>query len=204
MKTPLIVGVSGGTGSGKTLFIHKLTEALPGQISVLSMDNYYLDIGQQPRDENGIENFDLPESLDKNRLITDLQRLKHGENISIKEYTFNNLEKVPSTINIQATPIIIVEGIFTFYFDEINHLLDLKIFIDAPTYLMLSRRIDRDANERGYDLKDVIYRFENHVMPSMKKYISPLKNNSDLIIPNHTHFEKAIHVITGYLKNTSK
>ena len=81
MKNPLIVGVSGGTGSGKTLFIHKLTEELPGQISILSMDNYYLDIEQQPKDENGIENFDLPESLDKKRLITDLQRLKHGENI---------------------------------------------------------------------------------------------------------------------------
>lgn len=200
MNEPLIIGITGGSGSGKTLFLRQLMDKFtPGEISLLSLDNYYRPRAEQPRDDKGIENFDLPESLDQGRFSADLKRLKSGKNIIIQEYTFNNDEKKPQTLEIKATPIIVVEGIFAFYYKEISDLLDFKIFIEAPDYLMLTRRITRDAEERGYDLGDVLYRFQHHVTPSFKKYIEPLKNDSDIIIPNHNGFAVALDVVATYL-----
>ncbi|MEQ8581669.1 MAG: uridine kinase [Marinoscillum sp.] len=201
MSKPLLIGITGGSGSGKTLFLKQLMEKFEdGEISLLSLDNYYKPRTEQPIDERGVENFDLPESLDRERFSNDLRKLKKGEDIVIKEYTFNNDEKKPETIHIKATPIIVVEGIFTFYYEEILDLLDLKIYIEAPDYLMLTRRITRDAEERGYDLSDVLYRFQHHVTPAFKKYIEPLKHEADVLIPNHNGFSVALEVIVSYLR----
>ena len=172
----------------------------PEEVSLLSLDNYYKPRTEQPRDAKGIENFDLPESLDRTRFFEDLQKLKQGSDISIREYTFNNDQVIPGIIEVKSTPIIVVEGIFTFYFKEINDLLDFKIFIEAPDYLMLTRRITRDAEERGYDLNDVLYRFQHHVTPSFKKYIEPLKYDSDVIIPNHNGFAMALNAVISFLR----
>ncbi|WP_258102611.1 uridine kinase [Marinoscillum sp. MHG1-6] len=201
MKSPLIIGITGGSGSGKTLFLHKLVEALGEEnVSVLSMDNYYKPIHEQSKDEKGIENFDLPESLDRQRFYVDLSKLKSGQDITIKEYTFNNSSRNPKTIHIKSCPVIVVEGIFTFCFEEILELLGLKLYVEAPEYLMLSRRIERDAKERGYDLSDVLYRFQHHVTPSYKKYIEPYKLEADLIIPNQNNFDYALAVVSSFLK----
>ena len=201
MSKPLIIGITGGSGSGKTLFLKQLMEKFEeGEISLLSLDNYYKPRTEQPIDERGVENFDLPESLDREKFSNDLKKLKKGEDIVIQEYTFNNDERKPQTIHIKATPIIVVEGIFTFYYEEILDLLDLKIYIEAPDYLMLTRRITRDAEERGYDLSDVLYRFQHHVTPAFKKYIEPLKHEADVLIPNHNGFSVALEVIVSYLR----
>ncbi|RED93642.1 uridine kinase [Marinoscillum furvescens DSM 4134] len=198
----MIVGITGGSGSGKTLFLKQLMDTFsPEQVSLLSLDNYYKERQLQPKDDQGIENFDLPESLDRERFSRDLKKLKQGKDLTIQEYTFNNDSKVPQTIHIKSTPIIVVEGIFTFYYEEIKNLLDFKIFIEAPDYLMLTRRITRDATERGYDLKDVLYRFQHHVTPSFKKYIEPMKYDADIIVPNHNNFDVALDVVITYLKN---
>lgn len=201
MKTPLIIGITGGSGSGKTLFLKQLISTLgEDAISILSMDNYYKPLSDQTRDDHGIENFDLPDSLDRERFYHDLSTLKNGKDISITEYTFNNSAKEPEIINIKSRPIIVVEGIFTFHYSEILKMLDLKLYVDAPEYLMLTRRITRDAKERGYDLTDVLYRFQHHVTPSFKKYIEPMKFEADLIIPNQNHFEIALDVVCTFLK----
>ncbi|MEP0366747.1 MAG: uridine kinase [Cyclobacteriaceae bacterium] len=201
MSAPLIIGITGGSGSGKTHFLYELLKQMDeGTASVLSLDNYYTPLDQQPIDQNGIENFDLPESLDRKRFVEDLKKLKSGEDITITEYTFNNSDKVPETIHIKSTPIIMVEGIFTFYYQDVLDLLNLKIFVEAPEYLMLTRRITRDAEERGYDLSDVLYRFQHHVTPSFKKYIEPSKYEADLIVPNHNGFDIALEVVSNYLK----
>lgn len=205
MTSPLIIGISGGSGSGKTLFLKALMESFKEhEASLLSLDNYYRPRKEQPKDKKGVENFDLPESLDRERFYHDLQLLKSGERIRLKEYTFNNDNKKPAMIEIESTPIIVVEGIFTFYFQEIRKLLDLKLYIEAPDYLMLTRRITRDAEERGYDLSDVLYRFQHHVTPSYKKYIEPHKHDADIIIPNHKGFDVALNVVLAYLKNKVK
>lgn len=200
-RPSLIVGISGGSGSGKTLFLSRLVDSFAlGEVSLFTLDNYYRPRNEQPKDEKGVENFDLPESLDEQKLLGDLAKLKAGQELELQEYTFNNQERTPRTIVIKSAPVIVVEGIFTFYFKNIRELLDLKIYIEAPDYLMLTRRIMRDAEERGYDLTDVLYRFQHHVTPSFKKYIEPLKYEADLIIPNHHSFDRALHVVSSYLK----
>ena len=203
-KANLVIGITGGSGSGKTHFLKKLMEATPaGAVTLFSLDNYYFPIEQQEKDENGVQNFDRPESLDRARFHRDLKRLIAGETLEISEYTFNHRDLPVRHITIPAAPIVIVEGIFTFYYEEVYELLDLKIYIDTPDYLMLKRRIVRDARERGYDLDDVLYRFEHHVTPSYREYILPTKRKADLIIPNHDQFDAALAVISEYANRFS-
>lgn len=198
MSKPLVIGVTGGSGSGKTRFIKKLMSDVT-EVSLHSMDNYYIDRDHQPRDKMGIENFDTLDSIDKNRFVGDLKKLIDGEDLEVKEYTYNNNKAESKLIRVESKSIILVEGIFTLHLKEIRDLLDLKIYIEAPDFLMLKRRIIRDAEERGYDLNDVLYRFEHHVTPSFEKYINPSKKWADIIIPNHENFDVALKVITAFL-----
>lgn len=200
MKANFIVGITGGSGSGKTHFLKKLFDAYPdNQLSLFSMDNYYKPIEEQVKDENGVENFDIPSAIDRKAFHDDLVKLKNGEDLFINEYHFNHFDREPNKIHIASAPVIIVEGIFSFHYEEIRDLLDLKLYIDTPDYLMLKRRILRDWEERGYDLNDVLYRYEHHVTPAFKKYIEPSKQEADLIIPNHRNFEKALEVVKAYI-----
>lgn len=195
----MIVGVAGGSGSGKTLFIKKLINDLPN-VAVHSMDNYYTTIQDQPLDSEGVENFDTPASINQQKFIEDLNKLINGETIEIQKYTYNNSEAAPQILRIKSESIILVEGIFTLYLKDIRDLLDLKIYIETPDFLMLKRRIIRDAEERGYDLQDVLYRFEHHVTPSFEQYILPSKKWADIIIPNHNDFNTALKVVSSFLK----
>lgn len=198
MAKPIIVGITGGSGSGKTLFMNSLMSQLQ-DASLLSMDNYYVDISKQKKDAEGIEDFDRLESIDHSKYVADLKKLIKGESISFKEYTFNKNNADAKTITVESRPVILVEGIFVLHVEEIRALLDLKLYVEAPHYLMMKRRIIRDANERGYDLNDVLYRYEHHVTPSFKKYIEPSKKWADLIIPNHEKFDVALKVISTFL-----
>lgn len=198
MDKPIVVGITGGSGSGKTLFMNKLMSEL-SDASLHSMDNYYIEIDKQPRDENQVENFDKLESIDIDRYVRDLKKLMSGESLEIDEYTFNNDKSTSKKIKVAAAKVILVEGIFVLSVEEIRALLDLKLFVDAPDYLMMSRRIIRDAEERGYDLHDVIYRFQHHVTPAFKQYIEPSRQWADLIIPNYTRFDTALKVIGSFL-----
>lgn len=198
MKKPVIVGITGGSGSGKTLFMQKLLEKLP-DAALHSMDNYYISIEQQPIDENGIENFDKLESMDIDKYTEDLKKLSSGEQLVIDEYTFNNDKSASNKIIIRPAKVILVEGIFVLAIEKIRNLMDLKLFVDAPDYLMMSRRIIRDAEERGYDLNDVLYRYQHHVTPAFKKHIEPSKQWADLVIPNHNNFDVALNVVQTFL-----
>ena len=165
MSKPYVVGITGGSGSGKTRFMESLMRETE-DASLLSMDHYYVNIEQQEKDDQGIEDFDRLESIDHDKYVKDLKRLMSGESISFPEYTFNNSDTNPKEITVESKPIILVEGIFVLYVPEIRSLLDLKLYIEAPDYLMMKRRIVRDAKERGYDLEDVLYRYKHHVAPS--------------------------------------
>jgi len=198
MSKPIVVGITGGSGSGKTLFMTKLMESLP-DASLHSMDNYYREMDKQPRDENGIENFDMLESIDIDAYTDDLEKLVSGHSIEIDEYTFNNDKSTSKKINVAASKVILVEGIFVLAVEKIRKLIDLKLFVDVPDYLMMSRRIIRDAKERGYDLHDVIYKYQHHVTPAFKQHIEPSKQWADLIIPNYKNFDAALNVIRTFL-----
>ena len=202
IERPFIIGITGGSASGKNLFLSRLMEQFKtDDICLLSQDNYYRPIEHQTKDHNGIENFDLPGAIDDQAFATDIERLRNGEVVSRVEYTFNNTEKVPDMLHFHPRKILVVEGIFVFHFPEVAQLLDLKIFIDAQDKIKLKRRIKRDNEERGYDLQDVMYRWKYHVKPTYEEYIRPHKRSCDIVIPNNQHFEKGLDVIVSYLKN---
>lgn len=200
-KPPYIIGITGGSASGKTFFMKSLIESFDSdEITRISQDNYYRPIHEIPRDENGIENFDLPETIDHHLFAEHIAVLRAGREVHQKEYTFNNPNIEPKTLIFKPRPIIVVEGIFVFYFPEIARLIDLKIFVDAKEHVKIKRRIIRDNNERGYDLDDVLYRWENHVAPTYDKFIQPLKSEADIIINNNRRFETGLEVLVGFLK----
>ncbi len=202
MPQPYTIGITGGSGSGKTFFIKELSSHFrPEEICLISQDHYYKPLEAQFTDEKGVQNFDLPTSIDKDALAGDILMLKSGRSIVKKEYTFNNPKATPLELEFKPAPILIVEGLFVQYFPEIVKELDLRIFIEARDYVKLTRRIRRDNEERGYDLNDVLYRYENHVMPIYDSLIEPLKHQADLIIPNNNHFEHALHVLVRALKS---
>lgn len=204
-QTPYLVGITGGSASGKTRFIKQLFHAFPeNTICLLSQDNYYKDRHLQPRDDKGVENFDLPESIDHEHFAKDVAALRRGETIIKEEYTFNNPSSKGKTLEIKPAPILVVEGIFVFFIEEIRKQLDLKLFIDAQEHIKLKRRIKRDETERGYGLNDVLYRYEYHVAPTYEKFIKPFMYEADFIIPNNKDFNTALSVITGFLKSKVK
>jgi uridine kinase len=202
IERPFIIGITGGSASGKTLFLSRLMEQFAqDDICLLSQDNYYRPKDQQTKDHNGIENFDLPGAIDDAAFAADIQKLRGGEIVSREEYTFNNSEKIPAMLHFHPRKILVVEGIFVFHFPEVASLLDLKIFIDAQDKIKLKRRIKRDNEERGYDLQDVMYRWKYHVKPTYEEFIRPHKRSSDIVIPNNHHFEKGLEVVVTYLRN---
>ncbi|MGC4021821.1 MAG: P-loop NTPase fold protein [Cyclobacteriaceae bacterium] len=200
MKKPLTIGITGGSGSGKTFFLQGLSEYFKSdEMCLISQDNYYKARDQQPIDENGVKNFDLPISIDREAFLKDLLKLKAGQDVIKVEYTFNNPSASPKQLEFKAAPILVVEGLFVQYFEEIAKELDLKIFIEAKDHVKLGRRIKRDQVERGYDIDDVLYRYQYHVMPIYESLIEPLKHYSDLVVPNNSNFDRALEVLKSYL-----
>ncbi len=197
---PYIIGITGGSASGKTYFMKMLIESFADDdICRISQDNYYLPIHKIPKDANGIENFDLPETIDHKLFADHLAMLKNGEEVHQKEYTFNNSAIEAKTLVFHPRPIIIVEGIFVFFFPEIVQQIDLKVFVDAKEHVKIKRRIIRDNSERGYDLNDVLYRWENHVAPTYDKFIEPLRTDADIVINNNSKFEIGLDVVRNFL-----
>ena len=200
-QEPYIVGITGGSGSGKTYFLERLMAAFEnGQLCLISQDNYYKPLALQPRDENGVANFDTPDSIDFKAYLNDILTVRSGKVVQKTEYTFNNPKITPRLLTFQPAPIIILEGIFTFYDPKLLPLINLKIFIDAEEKVKLKRRIARDNMERGYDLDDVLYRYEKHVTPTYEKHIKPSKKQADIIINNNDNFDKGLAIIVTFLK----
>lgn len=205
MHHPFTIGITGGSGSGKTHFINNLSNRFkPHEICLLSQDHYYKIRDLQVTDDQGVKNMDLPTAIERERFHQDILKLKKGETLIIKEYTFNNPNTEPRLLEFKPAPILIIEGLFVQYFEEVARELDLKIFIEAKDYIKLSRRIKRDNDERGYDVHDVLYRYQHHVMPVYETLIDPQKHQSDFIIPNNQNFEKALDILTLALKSKLK
>lgn len=198
---PFIIGITGGSGSGKTTFIRELRERFSDEeVCVLSQDDYYRPVKEQKFDERGICNFDLPKSIDKQAFARDLEQLLAGKIVLREEYVFEQKDITPEILVFKPAPVIIVEGIFVLHFKKIRKLLDLKVYLHAKENLKVIRRIIRDQKERNYPLDMVLYRYENHVLPAFEKYIEPYKEQADIIINNNLHFGTALEVIGGFIK----
>ncbi len=201
MNKPLIIGITGGSGSGKTSFIKRLQEEFSEQeLCVVSQDDYYRPKDQQKKDKEGVENFDRPNSIYKKEFTRDVEKLLAGEVVTREEYTFNNKDAKPNILTFHPAPVIIVEGLFIFHYKKIRKLIDLKIFLHAKENLKVIRRIKRDRVERNYPLEDVLYRYEAHVLPNFEKYIQPYMEDADLVINNNKNFEMGLSVMKGFLR----
>ena len=195
-----LFGISGSSGSGKSFIVKFLKSSLgPEILSVIYHDNYYKKREDQEKDRRGNYNFDLPSSFHQDELVEDLIKIKSGKSIIRKEYTFNNPKINPRSFRVEPKPIIILEGLFLFNDPNISKFLDKKIFIDCDLNVMIDRRITRDHEKRGYDKSDVLYKYNNHVLPAFNKFILPHKNKSDLIVNNSKNNNSAPEAILEYI-----
>jgi uridine kinase len=195
-----VIGIAGGSGSGKTTFIRRLRERFPEtELCIVSQDDYYWPRHEQEKDDQGVHNFDLPKSIDKKGLREDLVRLIQGEEIVRPEYVFNNDQARTKMITFRPAPVLVVEGLFVFHYKKLQPLFDLKIFINAKENLKVIRRIVRDQVERNYPLEDVLYRYQKHVLPAYERFIEPYREEADLVINNNRDFERGLEVLMGFI-----
>ena len=200
MDKPYVISIGGGSGSGKTLIINHLRSEFPeDQLCIISLDDYYLPREQQQRDAQGVRNFDRPQSLDIDAFERDVRSLIAGNSVQRKQYTFNNPKAEPEVLTFNPAPVIVLEGLFIFYFDAIRKITDLRVFVEASDILKLIRRIKRDQEERNYPIEDVLYRYQHHVLPAYEKFIAPYLDEVDLILNNHHSFQKGLEVLQGFI-----
>ncbi|MBL0314940.1 MAG: uridine kinase [Flavobacteriales bacterium] len=190
---PYLVGIAGGSGSGKTSFLRELmNHYTPEEVALVSQDNYYHPKEKQIADDQGILNFDLPTSIDRQHFHDDMMKLISGETIEKLEYNFNNPEWKPETVLVNPAPVIIMEGLFVFHYHEIRHQLNYMVYLDVHHDERLKRRIDRDGKERGFPEDQVRYQWFNHVRPAEEKYLDPYMSLCDLIVDNNEHYREGL------------
>ena len=201
MSQVKIIGISGGSGSGKTTFLSGLKERIPAEhLALVSQDNYYKPQIEQHRDENGWVNYDLPTGIERERLIHDMNQLLNGNAIEFLEYNFNNPAWEPQKMIIQPAPIVVMEGLFVFHYSEIFEILHHKIYLDAPVDLRLERRINRDLGQRGYPEHEVRYQWDNHVRPAELQFLEPYKQQCELVVLNDHSYETGLQVLVDAIE----
>lgn len=194
---PFIIGIAGGSGSGKTFFLNSFLHHFKNdEVTLVSQDDYYFPAGEMTQEENKLYNFDLPSTIDNEQFLLDIKRLVKGEVVYKKEYNFNNPLAVVKILEVNPAPIIIVEGLFILHFQEIAALLDYRIFVEADEEVALQRRIKRDGMERGYPEDDVLYKWHNHVVPAYKEFLLPYKDQAEKIVINNLDTPEDIIKIT--------
>ncbi|MCC8409259.1 uridine kinase [Mucilaginibacter sp. UR6-1] len=198
MNKPFIVGIAGGSGSGKTFFLKCFLQHFSSnEVALVSQDDYYFPVADtMTAEENKLYNFDLPDTIDHTHFENDIEDLLNNKSITKQEYTFNNPHAKPKTLEIKSAPILIVEGLFILHFRKIADMLDLKVFIDADEEVALQRRLKRDLTERGYSNDDVHYKWVNHVVPAYKEYLLPYKDECHKVITNNSHVAEDIICVT--------
>jgi len=193
----MIIGICGGSGSGKTTLLMRLKSHYQGlNPCIFSMDNYYYPIENQIKDENGIYNFDLPTALDAIKLTDDLEKLKNGESIVVKEYHFNTPPNKHVLLTINPSDLIIIEGLFLFHFLGVKELIDYSIFVDVAPKIQLDRRLYRDQETRGYSREAVLYQWENHVTPCYENYLLPYRKEADFRFRNDSRSDQDFELLT--------
>lgn len=198
-RESFLVGLAGGSASGKTTFIRHLSEEFgEDKVCVISQDHYYKGLSEQVRDENGKVNFDHPSGIDFKRIRKDIRTLLKGEQVQIVEYTFNNPNVFPKQITYKPAPIILLEGLFVYADRYLNRLYDYRMYIHADDHITLNRRLQRDVKERGMTEDEVMYQWNNHVKPAYDEFLKPHKEKADFIIQNNRDFSEDFEAIRSH------
>ena len=200
---PLVIGIAGGTGSGKTTLTREIVKSCEAQVAVVYHDNYYKQHAELTYEERCLLNYDAPEAFDNDLLVSQLDALLRGDNIECPVYDFADHNRSAETLFIESRPIIIVEGILIFAEPEITARCDIKIFVDTDADVRILRRLRRDVMERGRTIESVESQYLTTVKPMHELYVEPSKRNADIIIPeggsNLVALDMLIHRINSQL-----
>jgi uridine kinase len=197
----IIIGIAGGTGSGKTTVVRKIIESLPeGSVAVIPQDSYYNDQSHLPLEVRKKTNFDHPDAFDWALFEQQIADLREGRAIEQPTYSYIVCTRLEETVHVEPKDVIIVEGIMTLYDRELRNLMDLKIFVDAEPDERLLRVITRDMAERDHPLEMLIDKYRNVLKPMHDEFIEPTKQYADIIIPNGGNNEKAIRMMKLYIE----
>lgn len=196
-----IIGIAGGTGSGKTTVVKKNVEALPPHyVAVVPLDSYYNDTTEMTEEERHAINFDHPDAFDWKLLIKQVNELRKGNAIEQPTYSYIKCNRLPETIHVEPKPVIIIEGIMTLLNKKLREMMDLKIFVDADSDERLIRNIQRDIVERGRDVKMVVDRYLEVLKPMHEQFIEPTKRYADVIIPQGGENVKGIDMVCKFIE----
>ncbi|MCD8318101.1 MAG: uridine kinase [Paraprevotella sp.] len=195
-----IIGIAGGTGSGKTTVTRKIIESLPpDEVTLIPQDSYYIDASDRPLEERRKINFDHPFSFDWDLLIRHVKELKAGKAIDQPTYSYLECIRLKETLHIEPRKVILIEGILALFNKELRDLMDLKVFVDADSDERLIRVIERDIIERGRTVQMVVDRYRAVLKPMHLEFIEPTKQYADLIIPQGGENEKAVEIMQTYI-----
>ncbi|MBO9584229.1 MAG: uridine kinase [Flavobacterium sp.] len=196
----LIIGIAGGTGSGKTTVVHQIMNELPHtEVGVISQDSYYKETTNLSFDERALINFDHPRAIDFELLVRHLKALKAGETIDQPVYSFIQHNRTDDTISTHPRKVMIVEGILILTNPELRDMFDIKVFVHADSDERLIRRLKRDISERGRDIDEVLNRYQTTLKPMHEQFIEPSKAFADIIIPNDKYNTVAIDVVRAVI-----
>jgi len=197
----MIIGICGGTGSGKTTIARKIVESVGAKSVVLvEQDSYYRNLSDMPLDERQQANFDHPDSIDSEMLMNHLKRLKQGQPIEMPVYDYKSHTRSEETEHIDPKPVIIVEGILIFAEPRVLGLLDVRVFVDTPDDIRLIRRLRRDINERGRTFERTLWQYEHTIRPMHFEFVEPSKRHADVIIPEGGQAEISINFLCGLVR----
>jgi len=201
MKEPVVIGVAGGSGSGKTTVAQEiLHRAGAEQITLMQHDAYYKDLGHLLLAQRVLQNFDHPDALDNELLIAHLRDLKAGVAVEVPIYDFTTHTRTTRTRRLEPRRVILIEGILLFADEALRAWMDVKIFVDTDADIRFIRRLKRDINERGRTMESVIHQYLTTVQPMHQQFVEPSKRYADIIIPEGGFNEVAIDLIAGRIK----
>ncbi len=201
----IVIGIAGGTGSGKTTVVNKIINSFPaGEVAVMPQDSYYKDSSHIPPEERSKINFDEPAAIEWTLLVDHLQKLKNGETIQMPTYSYLTCTRQPETVEVRPCDVVIVEGILVLTDPVLRDMMDVKVFVDADADDRLFRVIARDCIERGRTPQMVIDRYQDVLKPMHCQYIEPSKRFADLIVPQGGSNTVAINLLTDYIDSRLK
>ncbi len=197
----MIIGICGGTGSGKTTIARKIVQEVGAENVVLvEQDSYYRNLADMPLDERRQANFDHPDSIDSEMLMNHIKRLKNGQSIEMPVYDFKSHTRSDKNEHIEPKPVVIVEGILIFSESRVLDLLDVRVFVDTPDDIRFIRRLKRDISERGRTTESVIAQYFATVRPMHFDFVEPSKRHADIIIPEGGQTEVSINMLCGLVR----
>ena len=199
MKRSIVIGIAGGTGSGKTTITKKIMQQFGDQVSVIYHDDYYKAHDELSLAERETLNYDHPNAFDTDLLVMHLQKLREGKAIDCPVYDYTQHNRSQKTIRIQPAKIIVVEGILIFENEALCDLLDMKLYVDTDADVRILRRIVRDVHERGRSLESVITQYLRTVKPMHEQFVEPSKRRADIIIPQGGHNQAAMEMVMEWI-----